>query len=54
MYRARDMKLQREVALKLLPTETAADAEHRQRFEREARCAPQILHSMRLYVGRQV
>src|SRR5262249_13917979 len=37
MYRARDSRLGREVALKVLPAELAADRERRERFEREAR-----------------
>ena len=44
VYRARDLKLQRDVALKLLPPNTAADAEHRQRFEREARAVAALNH----------
>ena len=35
VYRARDTKLQRDVALKVLPPDTAADPERRQRFERD-------------------
>ena len=37
VYRARDPKLQRDVALKLLPDVFASDAERLTRFEREAR-----------------
>src|SRR4051794_30387110 len=44
VYRARDTKLQREVALKLLPTETTADRQLRQRFEREARAVAALNH----------
>ena len=36
VYRARDPKLEREVAIKVLPPEFAADAERLARFEREA------------------
>jgi eukaryotic-like serine/threonine-protein kinase len=32
VYRARDTKLQRDVALKVLPADTAADPERHQRF----------------------
>jgi len=44
VYRARDTKLQRDVALKLLPPDTAADPERRQRFEREARAVAALNH----------
>lgn len=44
VYRARDPKLQRDVALKLLPPDTAADPERRQRFEREARAVAALNH----------
>jgi serine/threonine protein kinase len=36
VFRARDLKLSREVALKVLPTEFAVDAERLARFKREA------------------
>src|SRR5829696_9058808 len=44
VYRARDSKLQRDVALKLLPDDVAADPERRQRFEREARAVAALNH----------
>jgi serine/threonine protein kinase len=44
VYRAHDLKLQRPVALKLLPTELTADAERRKRFLLEARTAARISH----------
>jgi serine/threonine protein kinase len=37
VYRARDTRLGRDVALKVLPADFAADASRRQRFEQEAR-----------------
>src|SRR5262245_37498345 len=36
VYRARDTRLQRSVAIKILPPGFASDAERRARFEREA------------------
>ena len=44
VYRAHDTKLQRDVALKLLPDDMAADKERRQRFEREARAVAALNH----------
>ena len=44
VYRARDSKLGRDVALKLLPDRTAADAERVARFEREARALAALHH----------
>jgi serine/threonine protein kinase len=44
VYRARDLKLQRDVAVKLLPDDMAADEERRQRFEREARAVAALNH----------
>jgi predicted Ser/Thr protein kinase len=44
VYRARDSRLGREVALKVLPAELAADPERRERFEREARTVALLNH----------
>ncbi len=44
VYRARDGKLGREVALKILPGELAADPVRLQRFQREARMVAAINH----------
>ncbi|PCC71197.1 Serine/threonine protein kinase [Nannocystis exedens] len=41
---ARDLRLERLVAIKVLPRERAADAAHRQRFLREARTAAKLSH----------
>ena len=44
VYRARDSKLGREVALKLLPQQFTADADRAARFEREARVLASLNH----------
>ena len=44
VYRARDSKLDREVALKFLPAHLNADAERRARFAREARLLATLNH----------
>ena len=45
VYVAEDTKLQRRVALKVLPKEMAADPERRSRFEREARAVAALNHT---------
>ncbi len=44
VYRARDPRLARDVAIKVLPASFAADAERLQRFETEARAAGALNH----------
>jgi TolB-like protein/Tfp pilus assembly protein PilF len=44
VYRARDHRLGRDVALKVLPASRLADADHRARFEREARALAALSH----------
>jgi Tol biopolymer transport system component len=44
VYRARDAKLQRDVAVKVLPERVASDPEALARFEREARAVAAISH----------
>lgn len=44
VYKARDRKLRRDVAIKRLPPAVAGDAEHRRQLLREARSAAQISH----------
>ena len=45
VFRARDTRLRREVAIKSLPEEFARDAERRSRFEREAQLLAALNHS---------
>src|SRR6266508_3895523 len=44
VYRAKDARLGRDVALKVLPTDVGRDADRRSRFEQEARAASALAH----------
>ena len=44
VYRARDQKLQRDVAIKVLPAALSGDPERQRRFEQEARAAGSLNH----------
>src|SRR5947209_18886119 len=44
VYRARDTKLSRDVAIKVLPAAFSADAERLRRFEQEAQAAGALNH----------
>ena len=44
VYRARDRKLDRDVAIKVLPESVAADPEALARFEREAKAVAALSH----------
>jgi len=44
VYKARDTRLDRTVAIKVLPADVAADPDLRARFEREARAVAALNH----------
>ena len=44
VYRARDTRLDRDVAIKVLPAELSADSSRKQRFEREAKIISSLSH----------
>lgn len=44
VYRARDTRLERTVAIKILPSQFSLDAVYKQRFEREAKTISQLNH----------
>src|SRR6266853_937028 len=44
VYRARDTRLDRDVAIKVLPTNLSSDASLKQRLEREAKAVSKLSH----------
>ena len=52
VYRARDTRLGRDVAVKVLPSELSRDPTFRQRFEREAQTISQLQHPQRMRSAR--
>src|ERR1700756_1913888 len=44
VYRARDTRLERSVAIKILPTQFSSDPVRKQRFEREAKTISSLNH----------
>ena len=44
VYRARDTRLERSVAIKVLPAQFSSDPVHKQRFEREAKAVSSLNH----------
>jgi eukaryotic-like serine/threonine-protein kinase len=49
VYRARDTRLEREVAIKVLPSNLSSDAPLKQRLEREAKAVFQTLASSHMH-----
>ena len=47
VYKATDTRLDRTVAIKVLPEHVASDPDLKQRFEREARCGQICSHAVR-------
>ena len=54
VYRARDTKLNRNVALKVLPDVFATDQDRLARFQREAKVLALLNHLVRIIGGRDV
>jgi serine/threonine protein kinase len=44
VYRARDARLERDVAIKILPAQFSTDPVRKQRFEREAKAISSLNH----------
>src|ERR1017187_2331844 len=44
VYQARDTRIDRTVAIKILPTQVSQDSEAKQRFDREARAISSLNH----------
>jgi eukaryotic-like serine/threonine-protein kinase len=49
VYRGRDTRLERTVAVKILPSHLSEDAEAKQRFDREARTISSHMYSLRCW-----
>jgi serine/threonine protein kinase len=44
VYRARDPRLDRDVAIKMLPSQMTADPQSRERFDREVKAVAALSH----------